>query len=148
LYKHILAATDGSLLATRAVEHAAMLATTLGATLTVVTVTGQALTFDSAELGWSVPGNVYQQIREANDAKSRDILGTAKALAAERGVTAATVHVEDRRPYEGILSVAGEVGADLIVMASNGHRGLERLILGSQATKVLTLAKIPVLIVK
>ena len=40
------------------------------------------------------------------------------------------------------------MGADLIVLGSHGHRGLERLILGSQAQKVLTLSKVPVLVVK
>ena len=37
-------------------------------------------------------------------------------------------------------------GCDLILMASHGRRGLAKLLLGSQATKVLTMSSVPVLI--
>ena len=39
-------------------------------------------------------------------------------------------------------------GCDLIVMGSHGRKGMEALFLGSVAQKVLTHAKVPVLIVK
>lgn len=146
MYKHILAATDGALLGTHAVEHAASLARAFGATMTIVTVTSQAPSFAAAEVGWSVPSEVFEQIRKANADKSKAILEVARAQV--DGVDARTLHIADRRPYEGILEAADKVGADLIVMGSNSHRGVDRLILGSQVAKVLHLVKIPVLIVK
>jgi nucleotide-binding universal stress UspA family protein len=44
------------------------------------------------------------------------------------------------------LQAARSRGCDLIVMASYGRRGLERVLLGSQATRVLTHSPVPVLI--
>jgi nucleotide-binding universal stress UspA family protein len=49
-------------------------------------------------------------------------------------------------PYNGIVNAATEKGCDLILMSSHGRRGLAGLILGSEAQKVLTHSKIPVLV--
>lgn len=145
MYNHIIAATDGTDVAAKAVEHAANLARKLGARLTLVTVTEQAPTFAAPEIGWSVPQSVFDDIRRANADKSRAIL---EAAVKATGLAAGTVHVEEQAPFQGILDAAEKVGADLIVVGSHGHRGLERLILGSQAAKVLSLAKVPVLVIK
>lgn len=145
MYQNVIAATDGTEVATKAVEHAAYLARTLGARLTLVTVTEQAPSFAAPEIGWSVPRSVFDDIRKANRDKSRAILDAASKAS---GLAAGTMHVEDQAPFQGILDAADKAGADLIVVGSHGHRGLERLILGSQAAKVLSLAKVPVLVVK
>ena len=51
-------------------------------------------------------------------------------------------------PSEGIIHVADEVGADLILMGSHGRTGFKMMMLGSVAQNVLTQSPIPVLIVK
>ena len=51
-------------------------------------------------------------------------------------------------PAETILSLADEVGASTIVMASEGRGGLSRLVLGSVAESVLRRATLPVLLVR
>ena len=56
--------------------------------------------------------------------------------------------IERNVVYEGVIETADAEGCDLIVMGSHGHRGVKALILGSVAQKVLTHAKVPVLIVK
>ena len=43
------------------------------------------------------------------------------------------------------IRVADELGADLIVMATHGHKGLVRIVLGSVAERVLRDARCPVL---
>ncbi|WP_171493520.1 universal stress protein, partial [Acinetobacter ursingii] len=48
----------------------------------------------------------------------------------------------------GILNIADEVNADLIIMGSHGRSGLKKLVLGSVAQKVLAESPVPVLIVK
>ena len=68
-----------------------------------------------------------------------------KIRAKEAGVACETVHASDF-PAEGIIATAKDKGCDLIVMASHGRRGLSKLILGSQATRVLALSTVPVLI--
>lgn len=50
-------------------------------------------------------------------------------------------------PWQQVLTVANERGADLIVMATHGRTGLSRVFLGSVAEKVVRLSPIPVLTV-
>jgi nucleotide-binding universal stress UspA family protein len=143
MYKHLLLATDGTELAQAALEHGLDLARKTGAKVTVVTVT----------MPWSaVAYGVYEGLtaRDAFDEASRKqaqaLLSDAAAKAASRGVACTTVHKADVNPYQGVLAVAQESGCDLIVVGSHGRRGLERLILGSEAMKVLTHSKVPVLV--
>lgn len=51
-------------------------------------------------------------------------------------------------PYEEILNVAQELAIDLIVMCTRGMKGLEHLILGSTAERVVQMAECPVMAVK
>jgi len=55
--------------------------------------------------------------------------------------------VEDR-PYEGIVSMAQEENANLIVMGTHGRTGISHLLMGSTAEKVVRTALCPVLTVK
>ena len=47
---------------------------------------------------------------------------------------------------EAIIDAATQSGCDLIFMASHGRRGLSALLLGSETSKVLAHAKVPVLV--
>jgi nucleotide-binding universal stress UspA family protein len=55
------------------------------------------------------------------------------------------VRVRDGTAHEEILRTAGEVGADLIVLGTQGRTGLRRLLAGSVAEAVLRRATCPVL---
>lgn len=145
MYSQILVATDGSETAIKAVTQAGTLAKAVGSKLTIVTVTEQAPTFAGPEIGWSLPPSIYDDIRRSNVEESRKVLAAAVALA---GYPAATIHVENRAPYQGILDTAHSIGAELIIVGSHGRRGIERLILGSEAAKVLSLADMSVLVVR
>jgi nucleotide-binding universal stress UspA family protein len=146
MYKHILAATDGSDLAGSAIKHAAELAQAVGAKLTIVTVTPPAPTFVGSELGYAVSTDFFEEIDKANTTHAKAVLDAAATLA--QPVTTEQLHVTDRQPYEGILEAADEVGADLVVMASHGRSGIDRLLLGSQAGRVLAMSKTPILVIK
>lgn len=50
-------------------------------------------------------------------------------------------------PHAEIVRLASELGADLIVMGTHGRTGLEHLLLGSVAERVLRTSTIPVLTV-
>jgi len=52
------------------------------------------------------------------------------------------------RPAEAIIRIAHERQVDLIIMATHGRTGLEHVLLGSVAEKVVRLAPCPVLTVK
>lgn len=57
-------------------------------------------------------------------------------------------HVEIGDPARGILSVAAQCEADLIVVGSHGRTGIGRLLLGSVSDEVLRQAPCSVLVVK
>lgn len=56
------------------------------------------------------------------------------------------VHVAQGYIAEKILTEAGRISADLIVMGSHGHGGLHHLLMGSVAEAVLRKATCPVLL--
>jgi len=51
-------------------------------------------------------------------------------------------------PFEEIVKVAEEERADMIVMGTHGRSGLNRILLGSVAERVIRLAPCPVLTVR
>jgi len=57
-------------------------------------------------------------------------------------------HIRFGRPDREIVLLAGEVGADLIVMGTHGRTGLERVFLGSVAERVIRAAPCAVLVVR
>lgn len=67
---------------------------------------------------------------------------------AERGFPSARPHVRVGHAANVIASVAGAVGADLLVIPSHGRRGVSRALLGSVAERVVRLAPCPVLVLK
>jgi nucleotide-binding universal stress UspA family protein len=142
MFAHILIGTDGSELAQRALCQGLALAKALGAKATAVTVTEPmaAVLMDAAV---ALPIENYEKAAAADAAR---ILAGVSALAADAGVACDVLHVADQLAAEGIVAVAKAQGCDLIVMASHGRRGLSKLLLGSQATRVLTLSEVPVLV--
>jgi nucleotide-binding universal stress UspA family protein len=146
MYQHILIATDGTEPARKGLDHGLALAKSAGAKVTIVTVTERFPIYSSAD--W-VPGPT--QLAEF-DAKQKEgatkLLAASKAVADGLGVKAETVHVSDAYAAEAILETAKSRHCDLIVMASHGRRGLDRLLLGSQTAEVVTRSAIPVLVVR
>jgi nucleotide-binding universal stress UspA family protein len=57
-------------------------------------------------------------------------------------------HIRGGRPYEEIVCVAREIGANLIVLSTRGHSGLKHLLLGSTAERVVRNAPCPVLVAR
>ena len=75
-----------------------------------------------------------------------------KFLADLRAESSVNVSVETRLivglPVTRILEVADQIGAQMIIMGSQGRTGLAHLMLGSKAEQVVRMARIPVTIVK
>jgi nucleotide-binding universal stress UspA family protein len=143
VYKHILIATDGSELAGKAVTAGLELAKTLNARTTAVLVTEPwSATVTDGHPVFMFPTRDYDT---AIEERARQILSTVGSAANKTGVDCETLHVTGF-PAECIVETAQAKGCDLIVMASHGRRGLSKLLLGSQTTRVLSLATIPVLV--
>jgi nucleotide-binding universal stress UspA family protein len=143
MYKNLLIASDGSELSEKAVTQGLALAKALNSKVTIVTVTEPWTAVVSGEMGVAFPIDEYEQGCAANAAK---ILAAATAKAKQVGVACETLHMKDQFPAEGIVEAAKQRSSDLIVMASHGRRGMSRLLLGSQANKVVTHSEVPVLI--
>lgn len=143
MYKHLLIATDGSELAAKAVEQGLALAKKLGAKATAITVTEPWVAMVTGEMVIAFPAEEYEAGCAAN---AERILSRVAEVADKTGVACETLHVRDQFPAEGILATAKARGCDLIVMASHGRRGVARVLLGSQANKVVTHSSVPVLI--
>jgi nucleotide-binding universal stress UspA family protein len=86
----------------------------------------------------------WQQIREN---RARSHLNALAEQMRTRGLSAATRVILSRAVAEEILALADSSGADLIVVGTHGARGLERLLLGSVADKVVRGATHQVLVV-
>ncbi|MET0652147.1 MAG: universal stress protein [Hyphomicrobiaceae bacterium] len=143
MFKHILIATDGSELADRAAAQGLELAKVLKADVTVVTATEPWTAVVAGEAALAFPYGDYEKAAAENAAK---ILARAADMAKKADVACTTVHAKDQFAAEGIVATAKDKGCDLIVMASHGRRGIAKLLLGSEATKVLTHSSVPVLI--
>jgi nucleotide-binding universal stress UspA family protein len=140
MYQHILIATDGSELAGKAVATGLELAKRLGAKVTVVTAIEPWLSIASSDTAAA-----FMQYQKAAEQDAVRILAQVSAAAQVQGVQCETVTVTETAA-EAIIETAKNKQCDLIVMSSHGRRGLARMLLGSQATRVLTLSSVPVLI--
>jgi nucleotide-binding universal stress UspA family protein len=144
MYKHILIATDGSEAAQKAVTAGLNLARGFRAKATAITVSEPWAAARTLRGGVAVPFDAFEKSACETATKT---LEPVEGLAKELDVECATLHVKDYAA-EGILQTAKSRGCDLIVMGTHGRRGLERLLLGSQAARVLTFSPVPVLICK
>ena len=144
MFKHILVPVDGSDTSLQAVAKAAGLAKAFGSEVTAVYVLDPyPFTGVGADFAYGQAQYLSAATAEANTA-----LEAVKKQMDEAGVAVKTMVGEGHAVHEGIVRVGDSVGADLIVMGSHGRRGLEKLVLGSVAQRVLQTAHAPVLVVR
>lgn len=138
MYSHIL--TDGSELAERGVAHGMALAKSLGATVSVIFVVEPFSEVSSRFLEAVV---AYVEFRKQ---QATSVLDRVANEAKTAGISCQTIQVESGQPHQAIIAAAADKGCDLIVMSSHGRSGVAALLVGSVTSKVLTHAKIPVLV--
>jgi len=127
------------------------LAKALNAKATVITVT-EPLPVDypygSGHVsGWIPSQEEFDRFDAACKESAGKVLDEARAMAEQIGISAELLHVPNAYPAAAIIETAKSRGCDLIVMASHGRRGLRKLLLGSQTSKVLADGSVPVLVV-
>ena len=144
-YHHILVAIDESPISYAAVEQAKCLAQDLQAKLTIMSVIAVD-PFVGVDFYKVAPAITDYFMQAESHAQNR--LNEIQANLARENLSAQVKLIRGVTPSEGIIHVADEVGADLIMMGSHGRTGLQKLMLGSVAQNVLTQSPIPVLIVK
>lgn len=144
MFKHILVPVDGSESAHKAVEKAAGLARALGSTVTVIYVIDP---YPFTGLGSDFAYGQAEYLSAAS-AEAKEATEAAQARLSQAGVAVSTQVVEAHTIWRGILETARTLGADLIVMGSHGRRGVEKVVLGSVAQRVLSHAHLSVLVVR
>ena len=145
MFRHFLVPVDGSPLSDGAVDKAVQLAGELKARISFFYATsdpGTSLTGE-LELLRAMDPDAFKRRRNA---EAESILNRALVAANARELRCDAQSRTASEPYEAIIDVAGELGCDVILMASHGHRGIKGLLLGSQTQKVLVHSKFPVLV--
>jgi nucleotide-binding universal stress UspA family protein len=136
---------DGSTIAEQALECATELASSIGARVVLAAVEPTVGDVSLAEVG-VVPYWVMAD-HEAALLRLNQYLKQTAARLTSMGLTVET-RLAEGNPAEEILRISAAEHADLIVMTTRGRSGMERLLLGSVAAKVLQSADIPVLLAR
>lgn len=144
MFKHILVPVDGSDTSLLAVSKAAGLAKAFGSAVTALYVVDPyPFTGVGADFAYGQAQYINAAKAEANAA-----LEAVRKAMGEAGVPVTTVVGEGHAVHEGIVRALDGTDIDLVVMGSHGRRGLEKLMLGSVAQKVLGVVRVPVMVVR
>jgi nucleotide-binding universal stress UspA family protein len=140
MYDRILVPTDGSPGSRGVIEHAADLAEIHGATLhgLYVVNTASHASF-SMESTWEGIGDMLHE-------EGKEALRTVESVVDEQ-VPVETAVLEGS-PSRKIVRYAEREGCDLIAMGTHGRGGIDRLLLGSVAERVVRSSEVPVLTVR
>jgi nucleotide-binding universal stress UspA family protein len=149
----VLVATDGSREAQLAAQTAADLSQKTNSELHVVHVFGiapvgppvypEATTLQSVE--FEAESDERQRISERG---AREVLEAEVQKIRSGGAIVAGEHLIEGRVAPGIVGLAEELGAGLIVMGSRGHGRLRRALMGTVSDSVVRHAHCPVMVVR
>ncbi len=146
MYQRLLVALDNTKTSRLALDHAAELARLSGATVVLLHVLESFRHVSGFESPKAYAEEVLPRMRE----KGRQLLDEVAAPLVEQGIEVETVLLEgsDERVAEVIARRAREAGVDLVIMGTHGRRGVNRLLLGSDAEHVARIAHAPVMLVR
>ena len=146
MFKHILLGTDGSAASEHAATLAVELARTHGAKLTALYV---------------IDPYPYLGVGETNPMGFQAYMAAAQQHAAQAHAKVAALCqqatppvslevrlVEEVTAMRGIVDMAQQESADLVVVGSHGRTGISRLMLGSVAAQVVAHSSVPVLVAR
>jgi nucleotide-binding universal stress UspA family protein len=143
MFKHILLPTDGSELSEAAIRKGIQFAKSIGARVTGFYAMPE---FHIFTYRTEMLEDTKEEFARDSKVHADKYLAVIQKAAKEAGVACDTVRAISDQPHKAILKAAKDTGCDLIMMASHGRRGVQGLLLGSETQKVLTHAKLPVLV--
>jgi nucleotide-binding universal stress UspA family protein len=147
MYRRILVPVDGSRTSMVGLKHALGLAKDQRAVLRILNVVEDNLTtplmvdFPAEDLA-----ALMESMQEAGTAALKEAADIATIASAKADTIMVRAH--GRNVSDVILEQARAFRADLIVMGTHGRRGLNRLVLGSDAERVLRESPVPVLLIR
>jgi len=95
-----------------------------------------------------LPARVVMEAISAADARAKGMIEELAAKLRDTGIRVDAVTCEGDPPEGAILHHAKSVGADLIAMGTHGRSGMEGLLVGNTAERVVPSAPCPVLTVR
>jgi nucleotide-binding universal stress UspA family protein len=138
VYSRILVTLEHSAADTSILAHVRRLAKSCGASVVLIHVAD----------GWAARYATALSLRESEEIRDdRAYIERCCAELEAEGVSADAV-LASGNPCEEIVAAAEREGADLIAMATHGHRLLNDLVRGSVATEVRHRTMVPVLLVR
>ena len=141
LYKKIMIATDGSANTMRAIKYGIELARVAGADVCAVYV------LDTSAFASMPMDAAWESMYELLRAEGNEALEYVEEKGRQSGVPVEGVVLEGHPAHE-IVDYADENEMDLIVMGTLGKTGIDRILLGSVASKVAHTSTRPVMIVR
>ncbi len=146
MYDRILVPIDGSPTSERALAEAAGLARLCSATLRLLHVMDPLMHIT----GYERPEVFVREIEPALRKAAQDLLAKARDRVADERVKVETALVDSvgQRVSDIILDQAAAWPADLIVIGTHGRRGVDRVLMGSDAEQVARRSPVPVLLVR
>jgi len=141
--RSILVPIDFSVHSKNALKYAIPLAEQFGASLHLVFVVEP--TVYPADLGFGqvvLPG-IEEELREKGAEELQALIEREIGSRIE-----ATCVVRTGSPHQEILGEAEEKNVDMIVVATHGHSGVEHMLFGSTADRIVRHAKCPVLTIR
>jgi nucleotide-binding universal stress UspA family protein len=145
MFKHILFPTDNSKMATKAFAHAVNLARTYDGKITLLNIHEEFLNEHEREV-LRVSVDDYKDRMRERAVKSREKM--TELVEKEDATDISEIILREGYPRKEIVSTAEEVGADVIVMASNGRSTLSEALIGSTAEHVVRSSPLPVFVIK
>ena len=144
-YQHILVAVDESPISFAAAAQARQLASLTQSKVTLLSVVAvdPFIGVDFYKVAPAITEYFMQAEKNAQARLDELALGFQND-----GIEVSSKIVHGVAAAEGILQTVEQLSADLIMMGSHGRSGVEKLLLGSVAQKVLSEAKVSVLITK
>lgn len=150
MFDRILVAIDGSATSLRGLEAAIGLAASRKGTLTIVHVVNDMSAVAQVGDSTYVPAAYVDDMLDEMRKTGNTVLAKASALARASGVEPVERLVESKGGTiaDAILAEARKTRADVIVLGTHGRRGLQRMLMGSDAESVLRGARVPVMLVR
>ncbi|MCO6497219.1 MAG: universal stress protein [Chitinophagaceae bacterium] len=149
--KNILIALDYGPSAMTVAEKGKELADAMGAAVTLLHVITEATYYSSLNYSPIVGFDSYSTMDVIQSGTS-DEIRQAAGLFLEKFIEKMNFQNTKKEIGEGnfgdeILRVAKEKNADVIVLGSHGRKGIEKILMGSVANKVLQKSEVPVFII-
>lgn len=139
----ILVPIDFSDYSKKALNYAFRFAEQFGASLTllyVVEPTVYPADFSFGQIGFP---NVEDELRKKGEGELHAMIDDMI-----KGQVPATAVVKTGLPFVEVTTYAAENDIDLIIVATHGHTGVEHILFGSTAEKIIRKAPCPVLVVR